>query len=265
MTAIEGGPVRVERRGAVAIVTLDRPKANAVDARTSIAIYESFARIEADVSIRASVITGAGSRFFCAGWDLKAAAGGEAADADFGPGGFAGITEYFRRSKPIVGAVNGLALGGGFELALACDLIVVADHAQFGLPEVTLGLVADSGGLLRIPQRVPRVIANEMLLTGRRIPADEALRWGLVNAVVSGEDLVYSAVALAEQASAGAPLSVAAVLEVLEGTEGMRTEEAFAHMRSGALPTYARVAGSEDAQEGPRAFVEGRPPVWRGR
>ncbi|MEI6361445.1 MAG: enoyl-CoA hydratase-related protein [Actinomycetes bacterium] len=265
MAGVENGPVRVERRGQIAIVTLDRPKANAVDARTSVLLYEAFAAIEADPSVRGSVLTGGGPRFFCAGWDLKAAADGEAADADFGPGGFAGITEFFGRRKPIVGAVNGLALGGGFELALACDLVVAADHAEFGLPEVTLGLVADSGGLLRIPQRVPRAIAAEMLLTGRRVTAAEAARWGLVNASVAAQDVVDAALALAEAAVAGAPLAVAAVLEVLESTEGMAVQQGFARMRSGELSTYARVAGSEDAQEGPRAFVEGRSPVWTGR
>jgi crotonobetainyl-CoA hydratase len=265
VTAADTGPVRIERRGAIAIVTLDRPKANAVDARTSVRLYEAFAEIEGDPALRGSVLTGAGPRFFCAGWDLKAAAEGEAADADFGPGGFAGITEYFGRSKPIVAAINGLALGGGFELALACDLVVAADHAEFGLPEVTLGLVADSGGMLRIPQRLPRAIAGELLLTGRRVDAAEALRWGLVNSVADRADVVDAAIALAEAAVAGAPLAVAAVLEVLEATDGMGTQQAVAHMRSGALATYARVAASEDAQEGPRAFVEGRAPVWTGR
>ena len=259
------GTVTVDVRGSIAVITLDRPKANAIDAATSALMFSMVDSIESDPAIRGSVITGAGPRFFCAGWDLKAAAAGEAADADFGAGGFAGITEFFDRRKPIVAAVNGLAIGGGWELALACDLVVSADHAQFALPEVTLGLVADSGGLLRLPQRLPRTIAAELLLTGRRMGADEAARWGLVNCVVSPDDVVGAAVALAEAATAGAPLAVGAVLEVLTATEGMAAQAGFAHMRSGLLPTYSKVAGSLDAQEGPTAFVEGRAPIWTGR
>ena len=255
----------VDRHESIAVITLDRPKANAIDARTSVLLYEAVRSVEEDPSLRASVITGAGGRFFCAGWDLKAAADGEAADADFGPGGFAGLTEYFDRRKPVVAAVNGLAIGGGWELALACDLVVAASHAQFALPEVTLGLVADSGGLLRLPQRLPRAIATELLLTGRRLTVDEAATWGLVNAVTPGEDLLDAALGMAREASQGAPLAVGAVLEVLEATEGLGTREGFARMRSGELSTYGRVAGSEDAQEGPAAFVAGRPPVWTGR
>ena len=123
-------------------------------------------------------MTGAGERFFSAGWDLKAAAAGEAVDADHGPGGFAGLTEFFDRAKPVIAAVNGLALGGGLELALAADLMVVADHAELALPEVRVGVVADSGGLLRLPRRLPAAIARELLLTGRRMTADEAARLG---------------------------------------------------------------------------------------
>ena len=140
-----------------------------------------------------------------AGWDLKAAAEGEAVDAEHCPGGFAGLTEFFDVGKPVIAAVNGLAFGGGFELALSADLIVAADHAEFALPEVQLGIVADSGGLLRIPARVPRAIALEWLLTGRRIPADELLRWGVVNRVVPAADLMSSALELAERDRADAP------------------------------------------------------------
>jgi crotonobetainyl-CoA hydratase len=258
-------PVRVEKRGAVAIVTIDRPKANAIDASTSVAMYEAVRAADEDPGVRAIVVTGAGDRFFCAGWDLKAAAAGEAADADFGPGGFAGVTEYAGRRTPLVAAVNGLAIGGGFELVLACDLVVASASAEFSLPEVSLGLVADSGGLLRLPRRVPRALAIELLLTGRRLAADEAHRWGLVNDVVPATDVVDAAIRLAEHASAGAPLSVGAVLEVLEATEALDWQSGFAEMRSGRLATYAAVAGSEDAQEGTRAFTERRPPVWTGR
>ncbi|MCX6432941.1 MAG: enoyl-CoA hydratase-related protein, partial [Actinobacteria bacterium] len=158
---------------------------------------------------------------FSAGWDLKAAVAGEAADADWGPGGFAGITEYTGRRKPLVAAVNGLAIGGGFELMLACDLAVCTHEAEFAVPEVTLGLVADAGGLLRLPRRLPRAVALELLLTGRRMSAEEAHRWGLVNDVVPAAALLSSAIGLAERAVTGAPLAVGAVLEVLEATEAL--------------------------------------------
>src|SRR5215475_8515853 len=144
-------PVRTEVVDGVLVVTLDRPSANAIDVATSNALYDAFARLENDPSLRVGIVTGAGDRFFSAGWDLKAAAAGESIEADHGPGGFAGLTEFFDIGKPVIAAVNGLAFGGGFELVLATDLVVAAGHADFALTEVTLGLVADAGGLLRLP------------------------------------------------------------------------------------------------------------------
>ena len=258
-------PVSVVRLDEIAVITLDRPKANAIDAPTSVLLYEAVHAAEMDPAVRALVLTGGGDRFFSAGWDLKAAVAGEAADADWGPGGFAGITEYVGRRKPLVAAVNGLALGGGFELMLACDLAVCSHGAEFAVPEVTLGLVADAGGLLRLPRRLPKAVAVELLLTGRRMDADEARRWGLVNDVVPAADLLTSAIALAQRAIVGAPLSVGAVLEVLEATETLDVVDGFALMRSGELTTYAAVASSDDAQEGPLAFSERRAPKWTGR
>jgi crotonobetainyl-CoA hydratase len=211
------------------------------------------------------VLTGAGDRFFSAGWDLKAAAAGEAVDADHGPGGFAGLTELFDRTKPVIAAVNGLALGGGFELALAADLMVVAEHAQLGLPEVRVGLVADAGGLLRLPRRLPDAIARELLLTGRRMTAAEAGRWGLANRIVDAADLMDTVLALAAEIRAGAPLAVAAVQEILAATSGLDVRDGFARLRAGDLTSYARMQRSEDAVEGPRAFAEKRPPQWQGR
>src|SRR3954466_13159426 len=166
--------VHTEVRGSTLLITLDNPKANAINVATSIELYNAFARLRDTAELRTGIITGSGERFFCAGWDLKAAAAGEAVDADHGPGGFAGLTELFGRRKPVIAAVNGLALGGGLELALAADLMVVADHAELALPEVRVGVVADSGGLLRLPRRLPAAIARELLLTGRRMTADEA-------------------------------------------------------------------------------------------
>src|SRR3954449_4041127 len=167
-------PVRMEVDGGVLVVTLDRPKANAIDVATSRALHSAFDRLARDEALRVAVLTGAGQRFFSAGWDLKAAASGEAIDADHGPGGFAGLTELFDLDKPVIAAVNGLALGGGFELALAADLIVAAEHAEMALPEARLGIVPDSGGLLRLPRLLPPALATEMLMTGRRLTAAEA-------------------------------------------------------------------------------------------
>ncbi|MGA8209570.1 MAG: enoyl-CoA hydratase-related protein [Nocardioidaceae bacterium] len=259
------GGVHSEVRGDVLVVTLDRPTANAVDVATSHALHAEFDRLQQDPALRVAVLTGAGDRFFCAGWDLKAAAAGEAVDADHGPGGFGGLTEFFELRKPVVAAVNGLALGGGLELALAADLVVAAEGVELGLPEVSLGLVADSGGLLRLPRRVPVAVAKEMLLTGRRMTAAEALARGLVNGVVARERLLDEALALARRVAANAPLAVAAVLEVLAETEDLGVRDGFARLRSGDLPCYRAVLGSRDAVEGPRAFAERRDPVWQGR
>jgi crotonobetainyl-CoA hydratase len=256
--------VRTEVDGEVLVVTLDRPKANAVDAPTSRLLYDAFAQLRDDPALRVGILTGAGDRFFSAGWDLKAAAAGERPDADWGPGGFAGLTEMFDLGKPVIAAVNGLAMGGGFELALACDLLVMADHAEMALTEARLGLVADAGGMLRVPSRLPRAVAVELLLTGRRIGADEAVRWGLANAAVPLADLLPAARTLARTICEAAPLSVAAVLEVLRETEGLSVPDGFARLRSG-LPAYSRIGESLDAQEGARAFVERRPPRWQGR
>jgi len=258
-------PVRMEVDDGVLVVTLDRPTANAIDVATSHALYDAFQRLQDDPSLRVAVLTGAGDRFFSAGWDLKAAAAGEAVDADHGPGGFGGLTELFGRTKPVIAAVNGAALGGGLELALAADLIVVADHAEFALPEVRLGIVADSGGLFRLPRRLPDVVARELLLTGRRMSADEAGHWGLVNRVVARADLMSSALGLARDVCAGAPLAVAAIQEVLATTASLDVRDGFRRLRSGDLPSYERMLHSEDAVEGPRAFAEKRAPRWQGR
>jgi len=260
-----GPPVRTESADGVLLITLDRPPANAVDVATSHALYDAFARLESDASLRAGIVTGAGDRFFCAGWDLKAAAAGEAVDADHGPGGFAGLTELHGRSKPVIAAVNGIAAGGGFELVLAADLVVTAEHAVFSLPEATLGIIPDAGGVLRLPRRLPRPLALELLLAGRRLSAREALSHGLVNEVVPGDLLMQAARSLAARIVASAPLAVAAILEVLEATEAESIRVGYETLRSAPLPRYAAMLGSQDAAEGPAAFAERRPPAWKGR
>lgn len=258
-------PVTVETHDSVLLITLDRPKANAIDVATSLALHQAFADFEDDPHLRVAVLTGGGDRFFSAGWDLKAAADGEAVDADHGPGGFAGLTEYFHRTKPIIAAVNGLALGGGFELALAADMIVAADSAEFALPEVQLGIIADSGGVLRLPKLLPTAIASEMLMTGRRMAADEAHSWGLVNRVSAARDVVVDAMNLAAEVAAAAPLALRAVKEVTTLAETAGVEDGFDRMRSGQLPGYQAMLASQDALEGSKAFAEKRDPIWLGR
>ena len=255
-------PVAVEATGQVLVVTIDRPPVNAIDVATSVALYESFSQLRDHPELRVAVVTGAGDRCFSAGWDLKA---GESIEADHGPGGFAGLTEFTDLGKPVIAAVNGLALGGGFELVLAADLVVAADHAEFALTEVTLGLVADAGGVLRLPRRLPRAIALEYLLTGRRLTAADAAAVGLVNRVVPQGDVLASALDLAESVCAAAPLAVAAVLEIMRETECAGVRSGFEIMRSGRLPAYRAMLDSADAREGPQAFAERRAPVWQGR
>ena len=240
--------------GPVLVITLDRPKANAIDVATSRALYAAFDRLRSDPGLRVAVLTGAGERFFSAGWDLKAAASGEGIAADHGPGGFAGLTEFSDLGKPVIAAVNGLAFGGGFELVLAADLVVAASHAEFAFPEVRLGLVPDAGGLLRLPARVPRPVAVEWLLTGRRIGADEAARWGLVNRVVPAAELRPAALELAHAICASAPLSVAAALEIMRETEGASVADGYRIMRGDAarLPANALLGGRAGGRAGLR-------------
>jgi crotonobetainyl-CoA hydratase len=258
-------PVRVVRRGAIVEVTLDRPKANAIDAATSRALYLAFRAFHDDPEARVAILTGAGDRFFCAGWDLKAAAEGEGASADHGPGGFAGLTEFFDLDKPVIAAVNGLAFGGGFELALACDLVVAADRAAFALPEVGLGIIPDAGGVQRLPRRLPRSVAMELMLTGRRVEAEEARSLGLVNRLAPLGSLMTAARELAATIAGKAPLATRAVKALVNAGEGRSVADTFAAMRGGKTPVYDAMRSSEDAREGPLAFAEKRPPEWKGR
>ncbi|MGH6952567.1 MAG: enoyl-CoA hydratase-related protein [Alphaproteobacteria bacterium] len=258
-------PVRVERRGPIVEVTLDRPPVNAIDAATSRAIGDAFMAFRDDPSLLVAILTAAG-KLFSAGWDLKAAAlGDEGEGADYGPGGFAGLTRLFDLDKPVIAAVNGHAIAGGFELTLAADLMVAAEHAEFWLPETTVGVVPDAGGVQRLPRILPRRIAMEMLLTGRRMSAVEAKHHGLVNAVVPAGEVLPTARKLAEAIVKGAPLCVRAITEVVRGTEDMSVEQAFRALDRREFPIHAAAFRSEDRKEGPRAFVEKRAPVWSGR
>jgi len=256
--------VTTRRDDAILVITLDRPKANAIDVATSMELYAAFKELDEDPSLRVGIITGTG-RFFSAGWDLGAANEGEAVDAVHSPGGFAGLTEYFSLTKPVIAAVNGLAVGGGFELALAADLIVASESAQFWLPEAQLGILPDSGGLLRLPKCLPERLATEMIYTARRLSAEEALHFGLASRVAAPEALIETALDLARAIAASAPWAIQAAKDVIRATANLDVEAGYATMRSGSIPSYQRAIHSEDAEEGPRAFAEGRPPVWRGK
>lgn len=258
------GPVRATRNGHVFEVVLDRPKANAIDAATSRLMGDVFVGFRDDPELRVAIITGAGERFFSAGWDLKVAAKGEPPDADYGVGGFGGIQVLPNLNKPVIAAVNGIAVGGGLELALSADLIIAADHARFSLPEISAGTLADAA-TIKLPRRIPYHVAMDMLFTGRWMDAHEALRWGLVNHVLPNEDVMPRARELAATLAAGPPLVFAAIKEVARESETLSFAEAMARVMRRDFPTVAALYGSDDQLEGARAFAEKRAPVWKGR
>jgi len=257
-------PVRTGRRGAVLEVTLDRPGANAIDAATSRRMGEIFADFRDDPDLRVAIITGAGDRFFCPGWDLKAAAAGEAADSDYGIGGFGGLQELRALDKPVIAAVNGIACGGGFEWALSADIILAAEHARFALPEIRSGTVADAASV-KLPKRIPYHIAMEMLMTGRWLTAEEGARWGFVNQVHPAGRLMEEARALADHLASGPPLVYAAIKEIVREAEAMRFQDAMNRITRRQFATVDILYSSEDQAEGARAFAEKRDPVWKGR
>lgn len=256
-------PLHVTRNGAILEIVLDRPKANAIDARTSREMGAVFTAFRDDPGLRVAILTGAGDRFFSAGWDLKAAAEGESAEADYGIGGFGGFPALPNLNKPVITAINGMAVAGGFEIAIAGDIILAAEHAEMWFTETHMGLVADTGSF-RLPRQIPRVLAMELLLTGRRLTAEEAVRMGLINRAVPSGQLMDAARAMATAIVRGAPLAVEATKEIVRMSEAVPVADCYAMMREGKFPTYNRLMRSPDVAEGARAFVEGRDPVWRG-
>ena len=250
--------VLTEQHEGVLTISINRPaQKNAVSRDVAVQVASALDLLDSDPSLSVGILTGAGGTF-SAGMDLKAFANGQ---TPILPGrGFGGVTQAVVR-KPLIAAVEGWALGGGFEMALACDLIVAAEDAKFGLPEVKRGLIAGEGGVIRLPRRIPYHVALKVLLTGEPLSAIDAKQYGLVSELTASGAALQTAQELAVRIAANAPLALARVKEVLRETQGLNDTDAFARQSEKAHS----LIDSEDAHEGAVAFAEKRAPVWRGR
>jgi crotonobetainyl-CoA hydratase len=257
-------PIKTSERNHILEVKLDRPKANAIDLKTSRILGEIFTNFRDNPNLRVAIITGAGEKFFCPGWDLKAAADGDAVDGDYGVGGFGGLQELRGLNKPVIAAVNGICCGGGLEWALSADIILAAEHATFALPEIRSGTVADAASI-KLPKRIPYHIAMDMLLTGRWLDAEEAAKWGLINYIYPAQKLMDEAYKLGELLASGPPLVYAAIKEVVREAENMKFQDALNKITNSQFESVEKLYRSEDQIEGARAFSEKRAPQWKGR
>ena len=255
-------PIKVKKDGPVLEVTIDRPKANAIDSKTSIILGDIFLNFRDDPNLRVAIITGAGEKFFSAGWDLKAVNEGEQADADYGVGGFGGLQELPEMNKPIIAAVNGIACGGGLEIMISADIIIAADHATFALPEINVGVVADAA-TIKLRRRIPYHVAVEFLMTGRWMDVKEAKHWGLINEIVNKNDLLKKAWEVANKIANGPNLIYSSIKEILRETENEKEMPSFKILRS--LESVKKVYGSEDLKEGASSFVKKTDPNWKDK
>ncbi len=242
-------------------VVIDRPKANAIDLATSRELNDIWESFRDDPALRIAILTGAGPKFFSAGWDLKTAQDDEP-DADWGPGGFGGLNHPRNLFKPVIAAINGIACGGGFEIMIGCDIIVAEEHARFALPEIKVGVLPDAA-TVKLRRRIPYHVAVDFMMTGRWMDVAEARHWGLVNYVTPTGGALGRARELAAQLASGPPLLFPAIKQVLQRTETASEHDGF--LIHDALHAVQQVLRSDDLKEGARAFSEKRDPIWTGR
>ncbi len=266
--------VLTERHGKALVITMNRPKANAINPAFSRALYAAYDRLQKDDELVCGILMSGLERIFCAGYDLKEQAQENwdpAADfhpeTGLGPGGFAGLAENWELDKPVIAAVHGAVVGGGFEISLACDVIIAAEDSYFQLPEMARGFLPDVGGYQWLTRKIPINVAVEMILTGRRMEVGEAERWGLVHKIVPRAELKAAALDLAGRIAEGAPLALRALKAMVRATQHVSIEEALARAKrnKSGVPIFEQMSASEDSVEGPRAFAEKRAPIWKGK